>query len=145
MIEENPHIVLIPGGWHPPDYYDDLVAQLKSHGHECHALHLPSIGKVRTATVEDDRQYIQETTRKLADQGRDIVIVMHSYGGIPGTESVKRLAKKDRQAEGKQGGVTGLVYLSAFMLPEDTTPAQLNNPALGDWLVHEVSWCSTTI
>jgi hypothetical protein len=36
-------------------------------------------------------------TVKLAGEGKDIVVAMHSYGGIPGTESAKCLAKADRQ------------------------------------------------
>lgn len=144
MLAEKPHIVLIPGAWHPPNYYDDLVSQLLSHGHQCHALHLPSAGKIPTATAADDAQYIQETTRRLAEQGREIVLVMHSYAGVPGTESARGLVKKDRQAEGKQGGIIGLVYLAALLLPENTTATQTMSGPFDDFIVHEVSSCSTS-
>ncbi|KAL2811947.1 hypothetical protein BJX63DRAFT_397656 [Aspergillus granulosus] len=42
---------------------------------------------------------------------------MHSYAGIPGTESVKGFARKDLAAQGKQGGVVSLVYIAAFPVP----------------------------
>jgi pimeloyl-ACP methyl ester carboxylesterase len=52
----------------------------------------------------------------LADGGHDIVIILHSYGGIPGTQAVAGLSKASRLAEGKKGGVIALVYLCAFLL-----------------------------
>jgi pimeloyl-ACP methyl ester carboxylesterase len=52
----------------------------------------------------------------LADGGHDIVIILHSYGGIPGTQAVAGLSKTSRLAEGKKGGVIALVYLCAFLL-----------------------------
>lgn len=42
---------------------------------------------------------------------------MHSYGGIPGTESVKGLARKDIATQGRKGGIFSLIYESAFLVP----------------------------
>jgi hypothetical protein len=55
-------------------------------------------------------------TAKIADEGKDIVLVMHSYGGIPATESAHGLAKKDREAAGKKGGIVALLYVAALLV-----------------------------
>lgn len=67
--------------------------------------------------MADDAAHFHGLAETLADEGRDIVIVTHSYGGIPGTEAAKGLAKSDREAEGKKGGVIKLVYLTSIVPP----------------------------
>jgi pimeloyl-ACP methyl ester carboxylesterase len=41
----------------------------------------------------------------------------HSYGGVPATQSLKTLSLKARQAEGKEGGVSKIIYMAAVALP----------------------------
>ncbi|KAF4304466.1 hypothetical protein GTA08_BOTSDO07511 [Botryosphaeria dothidea] len=64
--------------------------------------------------MEDDAQHIRKANEALLKQGKDVVLVMHSYGGIPGTESVEGLLKTEREAAGKAGGIIRLVYLTAL-------------------------------
>lgn len=67
-----------------------------------------------------------------------MILVLHSYGGISGTESAKGLLKKDREAELKKGGINSIVYVAAFLLPLDASLKSF----LGDlapWIIFEVS------
>ena len=66
--------------------------------------------------MTDDATAIQAVTTKLADEGKDIVLVTHSYGGIPGTESAYGLAQKEREASGKKGGIVALLYVAALLV-----------------------------
>lgn len=63
----------------------------------------------------EDAAVIAEEAGALADQGRDVIIISHSYGGVPATESVRGLSKKARRAEGKQGGVVRLAYMASLV------------------------------
>lgn len=45
---------------------------------------------------------------------------MHSYGGQVGTDALIGLSHESRAAQGLPGGVSYLVYLTAFALPEGT-------------------------
>jgi pimeloyl-ACP methyl ester carboxylesterase len=74
------------------------------------------ISPIAIGTHFDDAAAISAVLSSLADGGHDIVIIMHSYGGIPGTQAVAGLSKTSRLAEGKKGGVIALVYLCAFLL-----------------------------
>ncbi|PGH10064.1 hypothetical protein GX51_00331 [Blastomyces parvus] len=114
MSKEQQSIVFIPGAWNGPEYFGDVTAQLKEHGYEVHALHLPTAGLDPKSTPVDDIGLVQKTTRALADEGKDIILVMHSYGGFVGSESAKGLLKTDRLAQGKEGGIVHLVYLAAI-------------------------------
>ncbi|KAL2818673.1 hypothetical protein BJX63DRAFT_59646 [Aspergillus granulosus] len=68
--------------------------------------------------MTDDAAAIQAVTSKLADAGHRIVLVMHSYGGIPGTQSAKDLSWETRQQTWKPGGIVALVYLAAYLVKE---------------------------
>lgn len=57
-----------------------------------------------------DSLHIREKIlEELDNKGNDVVLVVHSYGGLCGTNACEGLAKKDR--EGKNTSVLGVVYL----------------------------------
>ncbi|KAL2851045.1 Alpha/beta hydrolase fold-1 [Aspergillus pseudoustus] len=107
-------IVFVPGAFHTAEYYDPVRALLETNGYPTTAVALPSIGS--TSSMADDAAAIRAVTSNLADEGRRIVLVMHSYGGIPGTESAKDLGWNVRQKEGKPGGIIALVYVAAYFV-----------------------------
>lgn len=66
-------------------------------------------------SMYDDAAHIHAVVSGLADEGRDVVIVAHSYGGTPVSESLKGLSKTDRQKNEKQGGVVRVGYIAALV------------------------------
>ena len=70
-------------------------------------------------TMYDDAALIRSELSKLVEgEGRNVIVVMHSYGGIVGTEAVDAsLAKKPREEKGLPGGVLRLLYMTALLLP----------------------------
>ncbi|OAX84490.1 hypothetical protein ACJ72_01131 [Emergomyces africanus] len=114
MITDKPSIVFLPGAWNGPECFGDVTARLNERGYEVHALHLPTAGLDAKSTPGDDIALVQKTTQALADGGKDVILVMHSYGGFVGSESAKGLLKTDRLAEGKEGGIVHLVYLAGL-------------------------------
>lgn len=121
MDLEKPTVVLVPGSFSPAYLYDTIISQLSSHGFPALAISLPSVSRrsdAAPATLAEDAAHIHSVAAKLADKGKDIILVVHSYGGIPGTESARDLSKPDRQAKGLKGGIIRLVYYAAF-LPEE--------------------------
>lgn len=62
----------------------------------------------------EDAAFIAKHATALADEGKDVLILTHSYGGVPGTESVKGLSKSERQKQGKKGGIVRLAYMTSL-------------------------------
>ena len=121
-----PSIILVPGSFSLPELYDPIVKGVAAKGYEIMALHLPTIG-LKTGpregappTMYEDAAFIAEEVEKLVDEGKDVVLIAHSYGGIPATESTKGLGKEERLKDGKKGGVVALGYMTAVV------------PAVGD-------------
>ncbi|KAK7726333.1 hypothetical protein SLS57_003419 [Botryosphaeria dothidea] len=80
--------------------------------------------------MEEDAECIRAATEGLVEQGEDVVLVMHSYGGIPGMQSVEGFSRAERERAGKAGGVVKLVYLAA-VVPE---VGQSMNEIMAPWL-----------
>ncbi|GAB1317923.1 AB hydrolase-1 domain-containing protein [Madurella fahalii] len=120
-----PAIVLIHGAWHVPDTYEKLATALRTIGYEVHVPRLPSVSEVRppTAGLSADSELVRSVVENLANSGRTIIAVMHSYGGQVGSNALHGLGLATRAERGLPGGVSHLVYMCAFALPEGGTMA----------------------
>lgn len=134
MSSTKPTILLIPGAWHRGEAWSPVTTLLQEQGYHVEAVTLPSAGGSPSSTMTDDAEHIR--TKHLDDlivQGRDVIVVMHSYSGIPGTECIKGMARKDLAAQGKPGGVIALVYVAAFLIPAGESLGSAlpgNNPSI---------------
>lgn len=52
---------------------------------------------------------------ELIDAGKEVAVVMHSYGGVVGTEALHGLGQENNKASGKAGGVKRMIYMTAFI------------------------------
>jgi hypothetical protein len=79
---------------------------------------MPSLGDrspLPAATVDDDADYIRQIITEVSNEGHDVILMAHSYGGIPATLAVKGVTKKEREAQGLKGGVRRLLYTTAVV------------------------------
>jgi pimeloyl-ACP methyl ester carboxylesterase len=119
-----PTIVCVPGAWHTPEGYENVFKALEPHGYPTIGLPLPSVGaSPALLSFDEDVEAIRDCLRKLIEEDeKEVVLVVHSYSGMPGTEAPVSLGKKEREAKGLKGGVTRLVYIMAFAPLEGFTP-----------------------
>ncbi|KUI58952.1 hypothetical protein VP1G_06263 [Cytospora mali] len=108
--------VLVPGAWHSASAFEPMAELLKTAGYNVKSIDLASCGsEPPVEDLEPDVHLISSAIEEAADEGQNVVVFMHSYGGIVGTESCRGLGKKEREASGKKGGVVELIYCCAFM------------------------------
>ena len=121
MATLKPTFVIVPGAWHPPSCYDVIVTHLRAAGYPTLVTSLPSLNAREPATatcIADAESVRQQFLPLIETEGRDIVLVTYSYGGIPGGGAAYGLSKSTRTREGDKGGIIGLVYISSFVVPE---------------------------
>ncbi|KAF2091112.1 hypothetical protein K490DRAFT_62433 [Saccharata proteae CBS 121410] len=112
MASIKPTIILVPGGWHTPDYHQPTAKLLQEYGHDVVCVELPSVGAdPPLKSWDQDVVAIRHAVTSVVDAGRDVVLVSHSYGGLPAQEACRGMAKRDLQSHGKTGGVIRLVYV----------------------------------
>ncbi|KAF2816721.1 alpha/beta-hydrolase [Mytilinidion resinicola] len=117
-----PSILLIPGASGLPEFYDSVMDPVTAKGYTIRGLHMRSVGlKAGIAregvppSMYDDAALIAKEVEKLADEGKDVILIAHSYGGVPTTESTKGLSKEERREQGKSGGIVRLAYMTSLV------------------------------
>jgi pimeloyl-ACP methyl ester carboxylesterase len=85
---------------------------------------LPSVGaSPGLPSFDEDVSAIRNCLTKLIEEEeKDVILVMHSYSGMPGTEAPVGLGKKEREQKALNGGVVRLVYIMAYAMPEGFSP-----------------------
>ena len=81
---------------------------------------------------------MRSTLKRLADDGKEIVLVVHSYGGLVGQNALVGLGRKQRQAVGKEGGVIIFAYLAAFVAPKGASIKAMLGGQFLPWMQFDV-------
>lgn len=120
---QNPTVVFVPGSFHTPAHYEPIGSLLEKHGFPSLAVQLPTIGATaRKSDQHDDLQAIRDQLKRLIDEEqKEVLLVMHSSGGVVGCQTVHGFEKSARIAQGKSGGIIGCLFLSAVLLLEGET------------------------
>lgn len=113
-----PIFVLIHGAWHTPACYNPIRSFLSAHGYTSICPSLPSAAFAPPPNpLEEDIKTIRSVVLDLVAEN-DVVVVMHSYGGIPGGSALEGLDKESCKGRKIEGGVIRLVYVMAWMVDE---------------------------
>lgn len=119
MSSQSTTIIFVPGAWHSPDCFDPVIERLNKSGYITDKVHLPTVGPEKhfldfTPDVTEIRRHILHAV----DAGQKVVVVVHSYGGIPANEAIEGLDYSSRQKQNQKGGVVHLFFCCSFVIPE---------------------------
>lgn len=121
MATSKPTIVILPGGYHSPSHYQELIEQLHRANYSTRSSVLPTVNAQNpfAADPATDVAFIREKLLvPVFEAGEDVLLVMHSYSGIPGSVVAKGWSKSERRARGQTGGILGLVFIASVPLHE---------------------------
>ncbi|KAJ5971297.1 uncharacterized protein N7479_001215 [Penicillium vulpinum] len=131
-------ILFVPGAWITPAFYQPFIYALRVAGYDVHYAGYPSLDP-KDPLVTDcqaDTDAITGILRYLVeDEGKDVVVFMHSYAGMPGSAAASGLAKSQRAQKENAGGVIGLIFLGAFVVAEGLSCAGLQGGNLPAWIL----------
>ena len=126
MAVTKPTSLPIPGPWLDSSTYDNLLALLQERSFLTVYGSYPSLNAsdpINTDAISDTNYSLSNSILPLAEiEGKSVVVLMHSYGGILGSGAAKGLGKGQWKEQGKDGGV-GLIYISRFVLPDGASVA----------------------
>ncbi len=90
--------VLVAGAWLGSWAWDDVVPGLREAGHGAHAVTLSGVAEKRGVPAGQQR-HVQDIV-DVVSQGdlRDVVVVGHSYSGIPVGQAAERIGDRLRRA-----------------------------------------------
>lgn len=136
-----PTIIIIPGAWQKPVAFEKAVKLLEQAGYPTVHVPLPTVGDLDAplASLVDDVETVRKVVIPLVDEGKEVVLVGHSSGGISMSGATEGLDVASRKAEGKQGGVARCIFLAAFVLPKGQSLLGVLGGQPFPWMVIEVS------
>ncbi|KAK9422878.1 putative Alpha/Beta hydrolase protein [Seiridium unicorne] len=130
-------VIICHGSYHTPEPYGPLTDALKAEGIDAYCPQLPTadLSKLNVGDVnnpdfdrepppggypqgDEDVAAIAAVLNPLIEEGREVLLIGHSSGGWAATQVAKtELQAKDRKAKGKTGGIIGILYMGAFIIP----------------------------
>ncbi|KAB8343061.1 hypothetical protein FH972_022655 [Carpinus fangiana] len=123
MSTSKPTILLVPGAWHTSAVYTPLQQELDPFLEgSIHTIDFPSLQRGDFANEShpprslfpDDVAHIRDTLKRHVEESkREVIVVMNSYGSIPTQNALRGLSKRERSANGDQGGVVALLYIAS--------------------------------
>ena len=138
---EKPTVLFVHGAWHNTSCWDGTRAELKKLSYPTEVVPLKSSGNA-VATHLEDTAIIREALESLiVSKGKAVILVMHSYGGVAGTNAVHGLEAAARHEKGEKGGIIHCLFIAAFLVPKGNSligmfpeaPPYLY-PDVGDWI-----------
>ncbi|KAJ5095971.1 alpha/beta-hydrolase [Penicillium alfredii] len=110
-----PTLIFTPGAWYPAAAFNPLIDLLRD-DHRCHTVAFPSVQQSTTVKdLQPDIDTVRALVEEAADAGQEVVVVSHSWSGLPVNSALDGLSKSEREQAGKPGGVVKLVFISAFL------------------------------
>ena len=131
-------VVICHGSYHTPAPYMPLVEALKARGIDAHCPQLPTadLTKLNVGDIsnpdfdreppeggypqgkEDAEVVIGVLEKLISGSGKKVLLLAHSAGGWVATEAARPdLQFESRKARGLSGGVIGILYMGAFIIP----------------------------
>ena len=120
-----PTIILVHGGWQGPETFAPIIPGLEKAGYSVFAVRLPSTHAVPAVPdFSSDVAIVRNAVSSTLAIGKDVVLVLHSFGAVIGCEAMKGVkldeASLMKEANGafKVGRVIKLAFIAALLFPE---------------------------
>ena len=120
-----PTFICIPGASCTPRFYEPVVSRLSKLDYPSVLVPLPTVdAKPSKYDFSEDVIAIRDVVKKLVeDEEKEVVVVVHSYGGMPASEAIhESFGKKQRERKELKGGVIRMVFIQSFVFPEGVAP-----------------------
>ena len=115
-------ILIIPGAFHRVSSFDFLIPLLQALDFSAVVASYPSLNPAdpKSASSAADVHHIREKYLEplVEKQGKDVLMLVHSYGGVAGGGAATGYSKATRLSQGKAGGIVGMVYITRNIVSE---------------------------
>lgn len=115
---QKPTILLVHDAFHPPTLYEPFLAPLRALGFPVVAPALPTTGLDPSLTHADDLEVLNAELEPLFADGREVIVVAHSFGALPASHCVEGESVVERAECGLTGGIRHYVNVCGLAYPE---------------------------
>ncbi|SEB73686.1 Pimeloyl-ACP methyl ester carboxylesterase [Streptomyces sp. 2131.1] len=132
--------VLVAGAWLSGSVWDDVASRLRAAGHGVHPVTLSGVGEKRERPV-GGQTHVNDVVEEVERLGlRDVVLVGHSYSGIPVGQAAERLGDRLTRVVFVDASVPtdGESFVSAWWQGPDALQGRLDGNG-GLWALPEAA------
>jgi pimeloyl-ACP methyl ester carboxylesterase len=118
-----PTLILVHGAWHSSQCWEKVTPLLTQKGYKCIAPQMQwSAAPEPTPSLIPDIDYLQSLIAAETLNGRNVIMVGHSFGGVASSSSVKGFTAKNPSnlKSPNDGKVVGIVLLTAMVVPTES-------------------------
>ncbi|KAM3068140.1 hypothetical protein ACMFMG_011190 [Clarireedia jacksonii] len=115
-MSTKPTLILVPGAWHSTEIWSATIKLLEAEKFKCIPVGLPTTTGDTLASFGDDVKAVRKAIIGETSQGRDVVVVVHSYGGAVGQSAIRDLTHPEQSkssTNNPSGYVIGLVMIGS--------------------------------
>ena len=144
-MDQKPTVLFVHGAWHTNEGFAQVQNYLSDAGYGIKNVQLPSStpNGPYVQGIDEDVEVVRNALNDVVETESDIILVVHSYGGIVGSSAAKGFWKKQRREKDKDGGIVHMVFISAVALDEGVSVKDGIGGKLPPWLtihVHILLW-----
>jgi pimeloyl-ACP methyl ester carboxylesterase len=138
------HLHQLTHNQHVPAHFNPTTKHLEAAGYDCIGVDLPGnttpprLDDGRLIGIEDDLSKVRQVVLSQLEAGKEVVVVTHSYGCIPGLAALTDLATSTRLTQNQPGGVKAVVTIAGFLCPPGGTMLAAMGGRLLPQYLHEV-------
>lgn len=140
--EEKPTILFVPGAFHTEAHFQPLSDILEKSSFPTVTASPPTQTHPGVEmNYKEDIKSVRLLLETLVNkEGREVILVPHSYGGVIASQAVKGLERSQIRAEGRPGGIIQVFFINAlFVAKGQFLDEALDAGKLPDWAVFKVS------
>lgn len=142
---QTPTIVFVPDAFHVEAHFVPLCELLNQASFPMAVIDLPTTARAKTASYVEDVHAIRSLLEKLIEEGKEVILAAHSYGGVPACQSVSGFERSKRQSQGKPGGVVHVLFVTALLVEQNRRMVEaLEGGKAPSWAVFRVSFIFET-
>jgi pimeloyl-ACP methyl ester carboxylesterase len=140
-MDQPPTALFVHGAWHTNEAFAEVQSHLAKAGYGIKNVQLPSstLDGPYVQGIDDDVEVIRNALNDIVLTESDIVVVMHSYGGLPGSAAAKGYSKAERHKQGKDGGIIQMIYIAAFIIDEGVSVTDTYGGEVAPWVTVHVT------
>ncbi|KAE8153364.1 Alpha/beta hydrolase fold-1 [Aspergillus avenaceus] len=134
-----PTLIFAPGAWYPSTAFTPLTTtHLTPHNYQTTTITFPSIQDAKTITsLAPDIAAVRNAVSPAVEAGQDVIIISHSWSGLPVNSALEGLSRAERQEQGLEGGVVRLIFISAFLPTVGQSLIGAVGGVVPDWYVFD--------
>ena len=94
-----------------------MIEKLQGLGYsDCVTIDFPAVKRAtKVKSLDEDIAAVKEAVVPRIENGGEVMVICHSWAGVPVSSALVSLGKEEREKEGKKGGVLSLCYIASFL------------------------------